>query len=159
MPLLRPLAALPLLAPQLEDVAAIFVDSGARTQVPATQKCSRCAFHGPLGVFPRGTNMAYLKTCARCHGLQAEQRAKKISGAAEKENEPPGQQLKRSLKAAFVQKPPRLSWGDFVTLLTENHDKPFELTAFVTLSAQLAVDGPQTGSEKAKFVSGKLSKL
>jgi len=53
----------------------------------------------------------------------------------------------------LTQQQPQISWEEFVTLLTENHNSAFELTTLVMLCDHELLTPPQSSHEQAKALS------
>jgi hypothetical protein len=105
-----------------------------------------------LTSFPHAANLKYKKTCGACLAKAAEKRGGKQGqglNRVDKGNTP----LNVPSPVKDIPKDPDLSWEEFITLLCENHESAFELTAFVTLPRKDGSDVPHISLEQAKFIS------
>jgi hypothetical protein len=95
--------------------------------------------------------MKPLKTCIRCLDKQAAAHANR----REKENIPmhaPCRGLAREEKGSW-ERPPTISWDAFLTLLSGNQDRAFELDTFVREAPREPLSDAQDSHARAIMVS------
>lgn len=125
------------------------------------RKCVRCSYRGPETSFPRSGNLKYKKNCATCLAKAAKRKAEKKGqqdeSDSDKENTQPGQGAR---SRSGPDDTPHVSWNDFLSLLREHSDSPFQLTAFVALPPRdilgdTSSAGPAvpSGKEQAKMLA------
>lgn len=127
-------------------------DSSTETLV----RCSRCTFRGPQSVFPRKTNLQYLKTCSNCTEKLAQEREEKRQargGDKDKENV---RGNRRGPAIQPVERRPTLLWTNFISLLESHKEDAFELDALIDLmglSIREALSEPMTNHGVATKIS------
>jgi hypothetical protein len=85
--------------------------------------------------------MQYMKTCGTCNQKRNEVATKNCTEAEKESPEKSKQHALRKDKS--VDGPPMLTWDEFISLLVQNKDKPYELHASVVLN--------ETASEAPKW--------
>jgi len=115
-------------------MATLSTDSTVFTDVI---KCLRCSFKGPESSYPRKRNMKFSKTCMKCLGITngkaAERRAEKHQHTNKENVEDTTGSSECQKGKRVVKHPLTLTWDEFISVLTENKDHPFELEAFVKI--------------------------